>query len=299
MFPERPQPRIAQSGEIIAPPLIGLTVVLILLAAPDAFFRLALAAAAGTAVGLLVWIAFRLRRIALALSELRVPMALAATPEFFHHYDRLGSALVAAADRADPLFRNLAAGRLERIASEVETLADGTVVFHSTETWRDAYEALLRSPGLTNYFSVAWVRSPDYWRDEPARRSLELNYELHDAGRLNVERIVVIADDLWPADERLPDDDVLAWIDEQHRHAIWVRLVRASALSGEPDLPADFGIYGARAVGVQELDERARTSRFLLAFDLAQVEAAEDRWRRLCVYATPYRKLLDQLDSDA
>ena len=34
-----------------------------------------------------------------------------------------------------------------------------------------------------------------------------------------------------------------------------------------PDLLADFGIYGDRAVGTQELDEQSRTVRFTLSFD--------------------------------
>jgi hypothetical protein len=47
----------------------------------------------------------------------------------------------------------------------------------------------------------------------------------------------------------------------------WVPLVRKSALSREPELLCDPGIYGNRAIGVRELDERSHTLRFALAVD--------------------------------
>jgi hypothetical protein len=70
-------------------------------------------------------------------------------------------------------------------------------------------------------------------------------------------------------------------------------LVRAAALDAEPDLLADYGIYGDRAVGTQELDERSRTTRFTLSFDPQTVRLADDRWRRLSVFGIPYQSLLD------
>lgn len=260
---------------------------------------LALAVGFGLSVGLLSYLVTRLRHAVQAARGLGIPLTLAAVPRLLGQYERLGAAFAAVAGRQDPLFREMALARLDRVGQELETLAGGTVLFVGTETWRVAYEQLLRSPGLHTYRSAAWVRTPNYWRDGPGRHSLALNYELHDAGRLNVERIVIVADELWPADEHFPSDEILSWADEQHRHAIWVGLVRESALGGEPDLPSDFGIYGYRAVGIQELDDQARTARFRLSFEFADVEAAEDRWRRLAVYAVSYGELLDRAASDA
>ena len=57
---------------------------------------------------------------------------------------------------------------------------------------------------------------------------------------------------------------------------------------------ADVGLYGNRAVGIQDLDERARTVRFTLSFGRQTVRVARDRWDRLYLFATPYRTLLDR-----
>src|SRR3569832_49559 len=84
------------------------------------------------------------------------------------------------------------------------------------------------------------------------------------------------------------------WIHEQHHHGLLVRVVRESALIQEPDLIADIGLYGTRALGIQELDAECRTVRFTLTFDFDQLAAAEDRWKRLNVYAAPYVSLLNE-----
>jgi len=205
----------------------------------------------------------------------------------------LTGALVHIVEHSDPLFRSLALQRMKRLAVDADSFAASTIAFEDTETWRLAYEQLLRSPGLHLYRSVAVVHSPAYWQDEPGRRSMRLNYELQESGALSVERTVVIADELWPSNEDLPKSSLLQWIDDQHNHGIKLQLLRLSAIINEPDLQADFGIYGTRAVGVQELGLRSRTARFILSFDFDRVREAEARWDRLTVYATSYSDLLD------
>jgi hypothetical protein len=69
-------------------------------------------------------------------------------------------------------------------------------------------------------------------------------------------------------------------------------------LKSEPNLLADIGIYGSRALGTQELDDECKTIRFTLTFDFDAVAAAEQRWQRLSVYATSYRDLLDHFSFD-
>jgi hypothetical protein len=71
-------------------------------------------------------------------------------------------------------------------------------------------------------------------------------------------------------------------------------LVRESEIAAEPDLLVDFGIYDDRATGIQELDDRSRTLRFILSFDRPSMKLARDRWSRLALYATSYSDLLDQ-----
>ncbi len=208
--------------------------------------------------------------------------------------ERLLEALEKTADNKDTIFRELAESRLQAITGQVETLASGTIEYSSTESWRVAYEQLLRSPGLHLYRSVAHVESAHYWQDGPGQQSTRLNLELHDARVVSVERTAIIADHLWPESASFPVEPIHRWLEEQHRHGIWLRLVRESLVAAEPDLLADFGIYGSRAVGVQLADPAGRTLRFQLTFDFEKVQQAETIWERLAVYATPYRELLEQ-----
>ena len=129
-------------------------------------------------------------------------------------------------------------------------------------------------------------------------RAFRLNLELHESEQLKVERIAIIADEFWPADEPLPASRIRQWIHEQHVAGIWIKLVRQSQLAGETDLVADIGIYGTRAVGQQALDEMGRTVKFTLNFNMDQILQAEERWKRLDVYATAYGDLLDQFTID-
>jgi hypothetical protein len=229
-------------------------------------------------------------------SLLETPIQLAADQRVFAQYDRLARSLLCISRHRDSIFRGVALDQLERICQQLNQLAGGMLVFEGTETWRIVYETLLRSPGLHLYRSVAWVKDRRYWQDEPGRKSMAVNFELHAAGRVTIERIAIIADELWPDGEPLPDERVHLWIREQHEQGIAVKLLRESALSTELELIADLGIYGFRALGVQELDDASRTVRFTLTFDPEKVKEAEVRWQRLSVYATPYATWLDQFE---
>jgi DNA-directed RNA polymerase subunit RPC12/RpoP len=128
-------------------------------------------------------------------------------------------------------------------------VAIGTLTFESTESSRLVYEALLRSSSVYLYRSVAWARNENYWQDEPGRKSTRLNFELVHQRLLNVERTVIIADNIWPKGQQLPPKPLLDWIDEHRQNGVWIKLVRQSDLESEPDLLLDFGIYGSHAVG--------------------------------------------------
>jgi hypothetical protein len=108
---------------------------------------------------------------------------------------------------------------------------------------------------------------------------------------VSIERVVILPESLWCAGATLPTPAVLPWLEEQHRHGIVVSLVHEADVAREPDLLADIGIYGREAVGKQELDEHSRTLRFTLNLDPQVVRAAEDQWRRLALYATPFGKV--------
>lgn len=229
---------------------------------------------------------------------LDTPLFLAHDADLFEHYQRISRSLLRMSQNPDAIYRKTVLQQVGQISDQFTRLAAGTIVYEGTETWRLAYENLLRSTGLHLYRSIAWVKTLQYWQDEPGLQSMRLNYELHDAGRLNIERIAILAEEVWPKDEPLPRSPISDWIHEQHTHGIWTKLIRESSLRAEPYLLVDMGIYGNRAVGRQELDDRGRTVRFTLTFDFEAVVAAEERWLNLSVYAISYRDLLDQCRID-
>ncbi len=67
--------------------------------------------------------------------------------------------------------------------------------------------------------------------------------------------------------------------------------MRASELEPESDLFVDFGIYGDTAVGYQVADELGQTVHYAMLFGLHHVQAAEDRWKRLSLYARPLESI--------
>lgn len=228
--------------------------------------------------------------------ELELPFLLAGDETIFLRYRRATEMLLKISRRQDPIYRGIALDQVDDLVQRFTTIAAGTLVFESTEAWRIVYERLLRSSGLYLYRSVAWVKNAHYWQDEPGRKSMTVNFELQDKEQLNIERIAIIADDLWPASDDWPVEPIRLWLHEQHVHGIWVKLVRESALQNEPDLMADIGIYGSRALGIQELDDQCRTVRFVLTFDYAKVMEAEARWNRLAIFAESYCVHLDRYD---
>jgi len=233
----------------------------------------------------------RERRQAALLEKLKIPLALAPEHELFEKYDVYSQALSELAKQIDPVLRQYAMLKLASINEQVRSLASGRVVMSTTETWRTVYEDLLQSPELKTYKSVSWVKTRGYWQDQPGRQSMRVNFEATKRG-VEIERIVILGSSLWGPDEILPPADLRGWIDEQHERGIKVSLVRESDIGGEEELLCDFGIYGDRATGIQELDEQSKTLRFILLFDKQSIKLAQDRWARLSLYATPYVDLV-------
>ena len=230
------------------------------------------------------------------LSLLELPFALARDVDTFARYKSISQSLARISRALDPIYRELALESLDDTNRHIHKLADGLLIFEGTETWRLVYERLLRSPGLYLYRSVAWIQSAAYWQDEPGRKSMAVNFELQSSGQVTIERIAIIADELWPPDDVWSVETLRQWIQEQHTRGIKISFVRASAIVAEPELLADIGIYGSRAVGTQELDEQARTIRFRLLFDFSSVAAAEDCWNRLAVYSESFASYLDRYE---
>jgi hypothetical protein len=207
----------------------------------------------------------------------------------------ISKALYAASRRKDAVFQTLLDTRLANLTDDINQLGKGRIEFANTESWRVFYEQLLRSPSTTMYRSVAHIETPHYWQDGAGEKSTALNLEIHDSGKVSIERVAIIADHLWPRDEPFPVKPIRRWIDQQHRYGIWIELVRESELVGEPHLIADFGIYGFRAVGRQVSDSSGRTTRFTLSFEYSDVKEAEANWKRLQVFTKPFAEILDQV----
>jgi hypothetical protein len=224
-----------------------------------------------------------------ALESLSTPLALAADPELFQIYQSLCEGLTAVGRRPEGILRDAAVQKLVSVTGQVADLATGRIEFFLTEGWRTVYERLLLSPQLRVYRSAAWVHTSDYWQDAPGRQSMRANFQAAARG-VAIERVVILPKNLWPPNASLPVPAILPWIEEQHCHGLRISLVRESEIAREPDLLADIGLYGSEAVGEQELDEHSRTLRFTLNLDPQAVRAAEDRWRRLALYATPFKK---------
>ena len=99
---------------------------------------------------------------------------------------------------------------------------------------------------------------------------------------------MILPDTLWPEGRALPVGPVRRWLDEQRRNGIQLHLARERSFAREPDLPADFGIYGSTATGTHELDPSGNTLRYVLDFDPNGLALARDRWTRLLLHSTPY-----------
>jgi hypothetical protein len=235
------------------------------------------------------------RQLAL-LRQLSIPVTLAADADLYAQYAGYGDALSKLAMQEDPILREIGLLQAASVHQDISFLAEGSVVFSGTESWRTVYEKLLRSDGIHEYQSIAWVRTKDYWQDQPGKQSLTLNFEAVRRGVL-IERILILNDELWPSENELPNDEIRPWVESQHNHGLKISLTRESELAGETDLVVDMGLYGTRAVGYQELDERCRTIRFTLSFNSNHISLARNQWQRLRLFAKPYRELLDQLDT--
>ena len=229
-----------------------------------------------------------------SLEILESPFLLTQDASISPHYQRMTQSLLKLSQSREPLHREIALERVTNLADDLHGIAEGQIQFIGTEAWRVAYERLLRSRGLYMYQSVAHVRTERYWQDAPGLQSMKLNFDLQESGQLRIERVAILADNIWPEETRLPVPRISDWLQEQQSRGIQLRLVREKDLQSEPDLIGDMGIYGGRAVGIQEQNSDSRTLRFTLNFDLGAVEAAEKNWKKLAVYAVDYGELLDR-----
>ncbi len=139
-----------------------------------------------------------------SIGLLETPFYLSHDPEVFERYQKISQQLLRISQRFNKVYRDLALKSLSEMATTCMELGDGQVVFLDTETWRLAYEMLLRDPTVFHYRSIAVVRHPKYWQDAAGTGSMQFNFQLIDDHVVTIERIILIADQLWPKDQDLP-----------------------------------------------------------------------------------------------
>lgn len=193
----------------------------------------------------------------------------------------------------DSIFQRQSRFRLERISQQLDELLRHELSFAQTESWRTVYQETLSSCQTKRYLSAALVEHEDYWQNPPGQASLEFNYELVHFGFF-VHRRFVIDDFFWPPGAAFPDAEIFRNIQEQASRGIEVSLIRKSQLESESGLLCDFGIYGERAVGYQTVDEQGKTAVYILRFGQQAVQAADELWRQLDLYAISLDDLLDR-----
>ena len=76
-------------------------------------------------------------------------------------------------DQSDSVLRQFVMLKLANLGDQLQVLADGTIVFSDAQAWQTIYDQFLRSPDITKHWSVAWVKSADYWQDEPGQQEVQ------------------------------------------------------------------------------------------------------------------------------
>lgn len=191
----------------------------------------------------------------------------------------------------DDIFLSLAASRLKEFKLELATeLSMGTISFRA-EAWRAYYRKILTQPDVTEYISVAYVKSERYWADEAGRNSLQLNYDLLKEGK-SIERIFIVRDSVKDSIK------IKDWIREQKEKGIVVWVAYESQIPLEEDLLYDLGVYGNRAAGYQTTnDDCTITTKLQFHFNEDNIEKARERFERLKMHALLPNELEEYLDT--
>jgi len=249
---------------------------------------------AGLLFGFLGQQADQQRHLQSLLKRLEIPLTLAPDHLLFDQYGRIVESFVRLAERRHPVLTDFADYTIAQFVQRLDHISHGILEFEGTESWRAAYKELLNAPQVKTYRSVAYIKQPEYWRDDAGEVSLQENLRLIHKGR-TIERIAILSEAVWPAQTTLPETEVGRWLKRQSDGSIRIFVVRDSSLASAPDLRVDFGIYGEDAVGIQEVDDLARTRKFTFFFDATEKRLAEQRWKRLLAYSRPLEEFIEPL----
>lgn len=223
-----------------------------------------------------------------ALTNMGLILPLTADSNVRNSYEEIIGALHVVVESPNAVFRTLGRERIAALSHDFRNLSRQRLIYVGTEAWRTAYAEVLQNTQVSEYRSVAWVRSENYWQDQPGHQSLRLNCELAERG-VRVTRIIILR-----ASERIERSGefpatILTWMEVQNRAGIKLMYVDENALLQEKDLLADYGIYGDVAVGILDTDDTSsRTLQFRLSFDAMDLAIHREKWERLLLYATEW-----------
>lgn len=192
--------------------------------------------------------------------------------------EKLRDSLEYTGTKKDPFFTDMYQALIRDFSNRLGNAASGCIKFPPGERWRKYWKKIISQRDLGEYRSTSWVKSPEYWRDPAGREGFEFNKTIE----AKTTRVFIIRDKYWD------HPDVWEMIRDQYdAKNIEIRVVRETILEeNDPDLLLDFGIYGERAVGYQELDDNCRTKSFTFHFDEKKISDTEDIFEGLLVYAT-------------
>jgi hypothetical protein len=181
----------------------------------------------------------------------------------------------------DNVFLDLARSRLTEFRLQLVTELGRGIISFPAEAWRTPYLEILSQPDVTDYKSVAFVKSEDYWQESAGKYVMEFNFEFVKRGK-RIERIFILRDAVWGSRK------VKYWIKEQREEGIRIAVVRERCIPPEEDLLYDLGIYGDRAVSYHDTDDSCRTISFQLDFNRDSVERAKGLFRKLKMYTNGF-----------
>jgi len=225
-----------------------------------------------------------------------ISQRIAQNPRVRKFYDETIEPLSRAFKIDDNVFGSLVEEKLTDFQNELSTeLSTGRISFPA-EAFRVTYADILNQPDIKEYRSVAWVKSEDYWQDQAGKSSIRFNFDLLQKG-VGIERIFIVREAVWDSTK------IKNWIRQQRDYRVKIdgkqtenriRIAVASEgrIPAEENLIEDYGIYGDRAVGVQNIDDKCKTTTFDLYFDKAKIAKAKRSFEKLKVHIlTP-----DELD---
>lgn len=195
--------------------------------------------------------------------------------------------LAHASFRDDLIFKDLVHERFEDFYSSLYEYSRGHFRFNA-ESFRIHWRKLIESEEAKFYHSTALVNTPNYWQDGIGTKATTFTIEVSKTKK--VRKIFIINDKLWE------NASIKRWINDQKQQGknadkdkgLEVYVIKEKNIGKNEDVVYDFGIYGERAVGYQELLEVANNEfrmTYNLYFSQEWIQLTKRRFDRLMEYA--------------